>query len=398
MSGLEVEDRDFKFQSSPERKLHHLAKEVESQLTDSEERVKKAHKDAFAEWLMLCSSQQSVRKDSHLEEIPLQEFKKEESRQGLLQDVKDDIIDYVKLTHKNITAMKEFSNRFFQKVESSLSALILEIYQDEKGAITIENELNDLLSVTKEWTTKSVIYFESYEKVFRTIPMEKAIERIRAKYGSMAQLRQEIGQALTPSNIFQYTAAGLGPIATASVVLGCTIGFANPIGICVVVGMVVLGALICGGLYMWNKRTKKKKVEELERLQTILNKFANQFETLGSKIDTEAFKTLLDILRNIETTTKEFEAVFLPTSDEVQDEEYDFCAICHDSFDQDEKKDGLRIRRVAPQPCAKHRSHHCHSTCLASWEQTKDPIKKCPTCRKDYQRTVNIEINKIASF
>jgi len=398
ISGSILEDRELGYLDNVENKLHHLAKDLESQLADSESRVRKAHKDVYAEWLMLCGSQQQlIRKEtshsSNLIDIPLKDVQKD--TRGLLQDVKEDIIDYVSMTHKNITAMKEFSSRFFQKVESSLSSLQLEIYQDEKGSTTIENELNDLSSVTKEWTTKTITYFKNYEKVFRTIPMEKAIERIRAKYGSMAQLRAEIGQALTPSNLFQYTVGGFGPLGTSCIILACTIGFSNPIGIGVVIGSAILGALICGGIYLYHKHTKNQKIQELERLQAILNRFSSQFESLGNKIDTAAFKALLDILRNIETNTKEFEAVFLPYVDSSQSEdEYDVCTICHEHFsleEGEEKKGSLQIQRVAPQSCAQYRSHHCHSTCLASWEKTKAPLKQCPTCRREYKRVVIIQ-------
>lgn len=274
--------------------------------------------------------------------------------------------------------MWEFAGRYFQKVEVALSGLQLEIYQENKSISEVQKEMDEILSVTKDWTERTVAYFQRYEVIFTKIPLEKAVERIREKYGSIKKLQKEIKRALTPANLAAGLIGGLGPAGTAAVVLVCTIGFSNPIGIGVMVGTAVLGLFLCGGLYLYNKHTKTQKMQEVEKLQRTLDKFSTQFDQLGTRIGREGFKSLLAILQNIEETTKDFEKTFLSpvkqeeSSDSSDSKTVEFqCSICFDDSPQ-----GL----VAPNTCSKHSAHYFHKPCLTKWESTRRPLKQCPYC------------------
>lgn len=365
-----------------ESKLDAKVEKMIQTIQDEELCVHKAYSNAVREWIHLCKSQQRSSSDV------FQAIEMKRSSDRLLSDVKEDMLDYMKVTHGNITAMWEFARRFYQKLQSSLSVLQLEIYQENKSPIQIEKELDDLGTVTKEWTKKSICYFQTYESIFHNIPMEKAIERIRSKYGSMKKLRQQIGSALTPGNLLSYATGGFGPLAITVAILSSTIGCFTPVGIGLLMGATILGLLICGGICVCRRRRKKRKME-LERLQAILDRFTNQFNSLGSKVDQEGFQVLLEILQNIHKTTKEFETVFLPTEKERENENAE-CVICREDFKEEKKE----CKAVAPNTCAKFTSHYFHESCLKQWEATKGAIeKRCPTCRTKYTKSVYIKFS-----
>jgi hypothetical protein len=227
---------------------------------------KASHFETFSQTLLVDQADEATPNNQTLK---WKEQKEEtESRTCFLGDVKHDVESYIELVEHNLLAMQEFSERYFQKSKVSLGILA------SKPPDQIQETLENLLQVTQKWAKKKIAYFDMYTSIFQKIPMEKAVERIRGKYGSIAKLKEEISQAMTPANLLTYTVAGLGPLGTVCVVLGWTIGFSNPIGIAVIAGAAV-------ALWSSLERTKGKRIRAIT--EYILSNFKTQFDTLGGK-------------------------------------------------------------------------------------------------------------------
>lgn len=111
-------------------------KEVQFQLYDSKVRVKRAYKNAYAEWLKFRRS--------------FENKAEQEQEQILIGN----------LTYDNIQKMRQLSSHFFQKVE-------ILVDQDQKT----EEELTKILLMTKQWVSYAETYFQGYGKV---IPLMKS--------------------------------------------------------------------------------------------------------------------------------------------------------------------------------------------------------------------------------
>lgn len=139
-------------ENSHESKLHHKARALHARIEECEQAVRKAHSEAYEKWIMLCRSQQQSR--TEMVSAPEEEGG---DRDPLLKDLKHDMKDYMKVTSKNLGAMKDFAVRFYQRMESTVTNLELAIYQTEndgKILVSIERELTDLDHISEDWTVK----------------------------------------------------------------------------------------------------------------------------------------------------------------------------------------------------------------------------------------------------
>lgn len=309
------------------------------------------------------------------------------------KEVERDTIEYLGIWRGQVVACFKTFNRFMEH----LSGMTPKI-----GLSECKTTYAQMIEAVKVVTRISLRALVFYDMVFKMVPFEDAIARIKSAHGNLTEFAQILQRTLftaDPITVLGYLLSFLGPV-------GISIGIAAGVGLLfsgwgalIIAGGAIAGVL-CGGLYHAHRKSELKKVErKISRELAKLEGFFQRWHDLDKNLKQDDLSTILNLLNESEKACDIVCKEMFPALTEPM-MLVDDCYVCHEALvphNQEITPMDLKIPLgykaqkgdvIASLNCEK--KHLVHAHCYL--EMREKGHRLCGLCRKEFHDNKSIQI------